>query len=414
MHFFLTHDSGPRRDYRDVISLFLARHPECTVRRPLPPHTCIRYVVALPQYLSSLPLLRPLPSLPLLHTPSQKHLLPTRRMSYRPSAPRSIPRHRRTHRRSPSPPARRAYSRFSRDGSDSGHSQGWSSPRPRSSASRSSGGHSSDLIFPMDSERGSNSNSSRQGSVEPDFLYETPRGDQTAWDPRAMPVCSRCGRQFYGHVPLAAHNRVAAICPVCSLHESRERAQRRAAEDDFYATAGYHLHRGRPAERHFPSHVPQPADDQRNRRQRANSTAIHVIGRAFPSFGAPLPSRQASQPYPPSAWTNPEPLPHFTPVCSSVLRLLAIYPALAPPIPTECPRPAAIPITAGSDHACFCYAVSSSLFSVCAFPRTLSLRCPVSLCLVYRWQLLHYVYQSWSVYIVRIRLSQNDMYEYNA
>ncbi|TFK92283.1 hypothetical protein K466DRAFT_240870 [Polyporus arcularius HHB13444] len=234
-------------------------------------------------------------------------------MSYRPSAPRPIP----GQGRSSSPPAPRACSRFSRDGSDSGHSQGCSSPRPRSSASRSSGGNSSDLIFPMDSERGSNSGSSRHGSVEPDFLYETPRGDQAVWDPRTMPVCSRCGRQYYGHVPLPVHNRITAICPVCSLQESRERAQQRAPDDNFYTTTGYHVQRGRPAERHLSSHVPRQAELHRNGRQRVHSTATHVVGRAFPSYGGPIPSRHAPQPYPPSAWTNPDPLPRFTPVAGS-------------------------------------------------------------------------------------------------
>lgn len=191
-------------------------------------------------------------------------------MSYRPSAPRPIP----GQGRSSSPPAPRACSRFSRDGSDSGHSQGCSSPRPRSSASRSSGGNSSDLIFPMDSERGSNSGSSRHGSVEPDFLYETPRGDQAVWDPRAMPVCSRCGRQYYGHVPLPARNRITTICPVCSLQESRERAQQRAPDDNFYTTTGYHVQRGRPAGRHLSSHVPRQADVHRNGRQRVHSMSF--------------------------------------------------------------------------------------------------------------------------------------------
>ncbi|RPD80322.1 hypothetical protein L226DRAFT_197691 [Lentinus tigrinus ALCF2SS1-7] len=234
-------------------------------------------------------------------------------MSYRPSAPRPIPNYQRAQRRSPSPPARRAYSRFSQDGSDSSQSQGWSSPRPRSSASRSSGGHSSDLIFPMDSERGSNSSSSRQGSVEPDFLYETPCGDQAAWDPAAMPVCSRCGHAFYGHVPPPARARVATICPPCSRRESQERIQQRASDDDFYDTSesgSRSHHRGRPAERALSSHVPQQQGyDPRTGRRRVNTT--HIIARPFPFYGAPAPSRQAPQPYPPSAWVDP--LPHATP-----------------------------------------------------------------------------------------------------
>ncbi|RDX56498.1 hypothetical protein OH76DRAFT_1395616 [Lentinus brumalis] len=50
---------------------------------------------------------------------------------------------------------------------------------------------------------------------------------------------------------------------------------------------------------------------------RWTGTAIHVVGRAFPSCGGPIPSRHAPQPYPPSAWTNPDPLPQFTPVTGS-------------------------------------------------------------------------------------------------
>lgn len=209
---------------------------------------------------------------PPVNSPPKSPCPPARRMSYRPSAPRLIPSHRRTHECSPASLGRRVNSRLSRDGSDSGHSQGWNSPRPRSSASRSSGGHSSDLIFPMDSEPGSDSSSSRQGSVEPDFLYETPRGNQAVWNPAAMPVCSRCGRLYHGHVPPPGLDRAVAICPSCSLRESRERVEQRAPDDDFYNTTGYHLYRGRAIERYIPSHVPQQQGyDPRTRRQRVNS-----------------------------------------------------------------------------------------------------------------------------------------------
>ncbi|KAI0707641.1 hypothetical protein C8Q76DRAFT_127417 [Earliella scabrosa] len=241
-------------------------------------------------------------------------------MSYRPLAtqPVPIPASVRSRRRSPSP-ARSAYSRSSRDGSDSSQSQRWYSPhhRPRSSASRSSGGHSSDLIFPMDPERGSTSSSSGHGC--PALLYDIPPESRAPSGSAPMPVCSRCGRQYYGQAPTQNHSRShrsqTLLCPSCTLRD-RQLAPQRLPDADFYESAGYHLQRSTP-ERRPVSHNSRPRHevaDTRSGRQRVQSTTTHVFGRAFPSYGAPTTASNASQTFPPPPHIDQYALPPATPV----------------------------------------------------------------------------------------------------
>ncbi|KAI0748542.1 hypothetical protein C8Q80DRAFT_745451 [Daedaleopsis nitida] len=248
--------------------------------------------------------------------------------------------------RSPSP-ARSTYSRFSRDGSDSGRSQEWHSPfhRPASSASRSSGGHSSDLIFSMDSERSSSSSSSRHGSAEPGFLYDDPCGYYVPDEPPAMLVCLRCRRQFYGNTPpRGAYDRTRRdeplVCPSCTQRESWQPAPRPAPDDDFYESAGYHPQRsthGRRSQSYRSSQTQQPPTDTRSGRQRMQSMSpiplrvcpqakcsrradpptytpmpTHFLGRAFPAYRDRAPAA-SQQPFPPSAWAD-HALPPATPV----------------------------------------------------------------------------------------------------
>lgn len=295
------------------------------------------FVVVLPQYkrlLCPASVCFPLYS---LFTPlPTESIVPRLSMSYRPlatppraSQPIDISSSARSRRRSPS----LARSAYSREDSDSGQSQGWCSPfyRPKSSASRSSGGYSSDLIFPMDSERASSSSSSRHGSVEPAFLYDIPTRHPPPSSVPSMPVCSDCGQRVYGLTPTQNHDRssrsLALLCPSCQTRGTWQQAPREPSNDDCYGSAGYHppytMH-----ERHPASY--QPRWQVPRERQRVQSTSrphfspfaavrscspgasTHVLGRAFPSFGAPVPPRHASQPFPPSSWIDPRTLPPAT------------------------------------------------------------------------------------------------------
>ena len=148
--------------------------------------------------------------------------------------------------RSPPSPARSPYVRSARDGGTppSAWSQEWSdAPRPRSSASRYSSG--SDLLFPMDSERGSGSSagSSRHGSAEPPFMYSIPQSPSYTNGAVRYPTCSECGRPYYGPAPAPgspsrgrSRRTDTALCPAChptTWQPQQVQAVRRSSQRGF-------------------------------------------------------------------------------------------------------------------------------------------------------------------------------------
>ncbi|KAH9945861.1 uncharacterized protein BXZ73DRAFT_95381 [Epithele typhae] len=258
-------------------------------------------------------------------------------MSSRPARPQPIPAVAggRPRRRSPSA-ARSTYAGF--PDAASGHTSSraatpaypvppteWPSsrgqhPRPGSAASGSSG---SDLLFPMDSERGSSgsASSSRRGSFgpAPQYLYDLPTPSPYGPDPdqrniAALPVCTLCRRQYYPGSPTSpsrgrSPRDVTALCPVCQREEWEH--QRRAT------------HRSPTSDASF-----SPASD----RTRGARSATYRDRHAFPE--------------PPSGASSSHPRPPAPPTLSSSTSASARpLPAHGPPLHRPDARPDAGPAT---------------------------------------------------------------------
>ena len=274
-------------------------------------------------------------------------------MSYRYSKPQQIPTPPGGHRRRSPSAARSPYARYAPDGpaASGGWVPGWASDpqRPRSSASHCSNG--SDLLFPMDSERGSNasssSSSSRRGSVEPPLLYGVPDGPDAHLH---LPVCGVCGQRYYGPAPARvqqpsrgrARREDVELCPVCQRDawQREQNVARRPLPTGGDPTFSPPSRRRRESQastqtfcyevptptRSGPMPVPAPA---RGTSPRAASSAprsrravagpsTHVLVDPFPSYGRrPIPHHRPSQPrhaLGTGPWTDPGTLPPSTPV----------------------------------------------------------------------------------------------------